>query len=490
MINELNVFFDAHALFEAAAADFCQYAQIVIKSDQVFRVLLSGGKTPIPFFDLLASDYKEKIPWQHIQFFFSDERYVPADHPDSNYHMIFKHLFSKLPVPLENIFPIATTFQDPQEAASHYDHLLHKVLQSKGNELSTFDLCYLGLGKDGHTASLMPGSEVVQQYARSSIAQTRDQLVASLWFAKESRYRITLTPPAINASKKVVFLVVGENKAFAVSQVLSDSKSPIEYPAQLIHAVNGKLYWYLDQPAASKIKNKTKNFQRPLTLCIDIGGTDIKMMIMDDNRKPVTDYLLELVPHPPTLKSVLKLLQNRMASFKIPFDRISAGFPGVIRQNTIETAHNMHPSWLGVNLQEKLENLTGKPTRVANDADIQGFGDIKGKGLEMVITLGTGVGSALFLNGKLVPNLELGHHPFIENKTYEELLGKKAFATLGIEQWNAYLKRAISLWDQTFNYNHLYLGGGNAENVKLKLPPTVTLCKNIEGVLGGIALWE
>jgi polyphosphate glucokinase len=115
---------------------------------------------------------------------------------------------------------------------------------------------------------------------------------------------------------------------------------------------------------------------------------------------------------------------------------------------------------------------------------------VSGKGVELVITLGTGVGSALFLNGKLVPNLELGHHPFYDNQTYEDLLGKAALQKQGVVKWRANLKRAISLWRQTFNYNKLYLGGGYAQKIRFKLPHSVTISNNIEGILGGIKLWE
>jgi polyphosphate glucokinase len=134
--------------------------------------------------------------------------------------------------------------------------------------------------------------------------------------------------------------------------------------------------------------------------------------------------------------------------------------------------------------------MTSHPARVANDADVQGFGDISGKGVELVITLGTGLGSALFLNGKLVPNLELAHHPFRNNQTYEALLGKVALQKNGVAKWRANLKRAILLWQQTFNYDILYLGGGYAKKINFKLPNYVKISDNIEGILGGIKLWE
>ena len=134
--------------------------------------------------------------------------------------------------------------------------------------------------------------------------------------------------------------------------------------------------------------------------------------------------------------------------------------------------------------------MTGKPVRVANDADVQGLGDICGEGVELVITLGTGLGSALFIHGTLVPNVQLAHHPFIDNKTYEEMLGKIALETKGDVVWNTYLQRAIVLLQQTFNYQYLYLGGGYAEKISFPLPEGVKIANNIEGILGGIRLWD
>lgn len=228
----------------------------------------------------------------------------------------------------------------------------------------------------------------------------------------------------------------------------------------------------------------------PSTLCIDIGGTGIKMMILDSHGKAMTDYRRELTPHPATHEKLIALMEKMIQQEPIAFDRISVGFPGVMLRGVVKTAHNLDPSWVGKNLQEDLEKITGKPTRVANDADVQGEGDICGDGIELVITLGTGVGSALFIDGKLVPNLQLAHHPFLDNKTYEEILGKIAFEAHGEVVWNTYLQRAISLWEQTFNYQHLYLGGGYAEKIAFQLPANAKVSSNIAGVLGGIKLWN
>jgi polyphosphate glucokinase len=230
--------------------------------------------------------------------------------------------------------------------------------------------------------------------------------------------------------------------------------------------------------------------RHPFTLCIDIGGTGIKMMVVDANDLSVSKYIRELTPRPPTVDAISNAITRMMHLVSVPFDRVTAGFPGVVQNGIIKTAHNIDNSWLDINLEQLLRDITNAPTRVANDADVQGYGDVSGQGVELVITLGTGVGSALFLNGQLVPNLELGHHPFWDNKTYEQTLGKIAIETLGVELWSINLKKAIQLLAQTFNYNKLYLGGGYAELINWQLPNDVILSKNIEGVLGGVKLWN
>jgi polyphosphate glucokinase len=184
------------------------------------------------------------------------------------------------------------------------------------------------------------------------------------------------------------------------------------------------------------------------------------------------------------IRAILGLVEGKT------FDRVSVGFPGVVRQGVTETAVNLHPDWLGFDLADTLSHQLGKPVRVANDADLQGLGAVSGTGVEMVITLGTGIGAALFLNGKLVPNLELGHHPFRKGETYEEQLGRAALDVIGKKRWNRRLEKAIDLLERIYNYDCLYLGGGNTKKIDFVLPPNVKITPNVTGLLGGIALWR
>lgn len=227
----------------------------------------------------------------------------------------------------------------------------------------------------------------------------------------------------------------------------------------------------------------------PQTLAIDIGGTGTKLLVLDDTGHPVSERARAATPHPAVPHAVLDVIAQ-LAVTQPEFHRISVGFPGVVRRGITLTAPNLDPSWANFPLEAALEERLGKPARVANDADVQGFGAIHGEGLEMVITLGTGMGSALFVDGILVPNLELAHHPFAENKTYEQWLGDASLQAIGQPAWRDWLDRAIDLMRRIFNFDVLYLGGGNARLLDAAtLPADVRVVENIAGLLGGIALW-
>jgi polyphosphate glucokinase len=194
-------------------------------------------------------------------------------------------------------------------------------------------------------------------------------------------------------------------------------------------------------------------------------------------------------PQPATPEKILEVL-NDIAEKLRGFDRVSVGFPGVVKRGATLTAHNLSQQWVGFELEKVLARRWRKPVRVCNDAAVQGYGAISGKGLELVITLGTGFGSSLFVNGTLVPGLELAHHPWLKNKTYEEYLGKKGLEKYGKKRWNKLLEKAIAQLDALFNYDHLFIGGGNADKINFSLPAHATRVPNEDGLLGGVALWK
>jgi polyphosphate glucokinase len=225
----------------------------------------------------------------------------------------------------------------------------------------------------------------------------------------------------------------------------------------------------------------------PITLAIDIGGSGLKAMLLDKNGKPVSERQRVLTPDIPTPRAVMAALDVLIKPLS-GFDRVSVGFPGVTKHGITYTAVNLHPDWMNFRFQAELEKRWKKPVRVANDAAIQGYGAVKGKGIELIVTLGTGMGSALFTDGYLCP-LELGHHPW-KKKTYEDYIGKRGLEKHGKKKWNEYVLEAVKQIQFTFNYDHLYLGGGNTKKIEFKPPKDVSIVSNETGLLGGVALWR
>lgn len=230
-------------------------------------------------------------------------------------------------------------------------------------------------------------------------------------------------------------------------------------------------------------------FPHPITLAVDIGGTGMKLMALDARGNPLTERLRTPTPNPATPALMLAAL-DKMRKQMPACDRVSVGFPGVIKQGKTLTAANLHPDWVGFPLRNELEKRWKLPVHLANDAAIQGYGAISGRGVELVLTLGTGLGSALFTDGRLCPGLELGHHPWQKGKTYEQFLGRRGLKKLGKKRWNRLLEKAIEQTAKTFNWDRLYLGGGNAKEIDFKLPSYVSTVSNEDGLFGGVALWR
>lgn len=236
------------------------------------------------------------------------------------------------------------------------------------------------------------------------------------------------------------------------------------------------------------MKSKAANPRHPVTLSIDIGGSGLKAMLLDPAGKPLSERQRVPTPAIPTPTSVLKGL-DKLREVLPDFDRVSVGFPGVIKRGITYTAANLHPRWALFPLQAELEKRWKKPVRVCNDAAVQGYGAVRGRGVELTLTLGTGMGSALFTDGRLCPGLELGHHPW-KKHTYEDYIGRRGLDKYGHRRWNKFIEEAIVQTEKLFNWDHLYIGGGNTKKLTFKPPKNVTIVSNREGILGGVALWR
>jgi polyphosphate glucokinase len=240
----------------------------------------------------------------------------------------------------------------------------------------------------------------------------------------------------------------------------------------------------------------------PLTLAFDIGGTGLKAAVLDVSGSLVGERVRTVTTYPlPPDKMVAELVA--LASSLSGYERISAGFPGYVRAGRVLSAPHfvtksgpettvlpeLVRAWDRFDLAGALDAALGKPTRLANDADLQGSAVVTGIGVELVITLGTGVGSAVFENGVLAPHLELAHHPLRRDQTYNEYIGDAARKKVGLKRWNKRVEKTISTLRALLFFDHLWIGGGNSTKVTLDLPGDVTLVDNSAGLRGGIALW-
>jgi polyphosphate glucokinase len=228
----------------------------------------------------------------------------------------------------------------------------------------------------------------------------------------------------------------------------------------------------------------------PRTLGIDIGGSHLKAAVLDPGGKLQTDRVRTPTPQPATPDAVCDALQQ-LAEGLHPFDRISVGFPGVVRHGIILTAPNLsNQAWAGFALATRLRHILGKPVRILNDAEVAGLSVISGRGLEVLITLGTGMGFAVFQDGVVGPHLEVSHIPVRHGKTYDEYVGQRALEKVGRKHWSKRVRRVIGYISTLTMFDTLYIGGGNAKRLGIDVPPDVRLVTNDAGILGSVKLWD
>ena len=231
-------------LFEAAAEEVGRAAHDAVTQRGRFTIALSGGSTPKSLYNLLATNARTSLPWDRMFFFWSDERHVPPTDPDSNYRMANEVMLSKIPAPASNVFRVPAENPDAKAAADAYEQTLRKVFALQIGQFPRFDLILLGMGPDGHTASLFPETPALRESSR---------LVVANWVEKLKAHRITFTFPVINAARRIAFLVSGGDKAPALHSVLESDAPGEQYPAKLVGPTEGKLIWFVDRAAASQL---------------------------------------------------------------------------------------------------------------------------------------------------------------------------------------------------------------------------------------------
>ena len=275
---------------------------------------------------------------------------------------------------------------------------------------------------------------------------------------------------------------------------MSTDRSPDEVEADTEAGLRGP-----EGPEGAKTEPR-----HPFTLAIDIGGTGLKASVLDASGAMVADRVRVSTSYPLPPEKLVSMLVRLIAPLPTA-ERASVGFPGMVRDGLVlsaphfSTEHGpgsaVDPSlakqWSEYDLASELTSLFGLPTKVANDADIQGAAVVRGKGLELAVTLGTGFGSGLFYQGQLMPHLEIAHQPFRKGETYNEQLGEATRKEIGLERWNKRVHKAIANLRALMFFDHLYIGGGNSRRVtRQNLDDDVTIVDNTAGILGGIKLWE
>jgi 6-phosphogluconolactonase len=244
---EIRTLTTPQELFAAAAEEVVRSANEAVAQRGRFTIALSGGSTPKNLYNLLATNARTALPWDRMFFFWGDERHVPPTDPDSNYRMADETMLSKIPVPAANVFRMKTENPDAAAVAEEYEQTLRKFFQLEPGQIPTFDLILLGMGPDGHTASLFPGTAALQEKSR---------LVVANWVEKMKTHRITLTLPVLNAALCVTFLVSGTDKASVVRAVLEEDVPGEQYPSKLVCPRQGRLIWLVDRAAASALSSK------------------------------------------------------------------------------------------------------------------------------------------------------------------------------------------------------------------------------------------
>jgi 6-phosphogluconolactonase len=244
--REIRILPDGVAIAKRAAQEFVRAAAAAVRAKGSFNVSLAGGSTPKALYGLLVNDstLRSQLPWDKIHLFFGDERHVPPDHPDSNFRMATEAMISKSPLKPEQVARIKAEYPDAEKAALEYEKALREYFKLKDGDYPRFDLLLAGMGNEGHTLSLFPGTKALHPDGR---------IVVSNWIGKLYTERITLTAAAANNAAEIIFMVTGADKALALKGVLEGPYEPEQLPAQLLQPNNGKLLWLLDAAAGSML---------------------------------------------------------------------------------------------------------------------------------------------------------------------------------------------------------------------------------------------
>jgi len=234
-----------------------------------------------------------------------------------------------------------------------------------------------------------------------------------------------------------------------------------------------------------------KNKLSTNVLSIDIGGTSVKGCILSQDGELLTEFIKIPTPKKSTPEAIIDCIKELLLSLKDDFAKVSIGFPGYVKKGIVETAPNLAKNkWENIDLAQQVSDLLSLPVRLINDADQQALGIVSGEGFEIVVTVGTGFGTALVYDGELLPHLELAHLPITKTKDYDTYIGTEALEEIGDKKWNERLQRIVEIYKTVFNYDTLYIGGGNSKHIDFELDHNIKLVTNKDGIKGGAKLWQ
>ncbi len=260
MEREIRILADGAAIARRAAGEFVQAADAAVREKNSFNVVLAGGSTPKTLYGLLATDpaLRSQVPWDKMHLFFGDERHVGPDHPDSNFRMATEAMLSKVPLKSDHLTRIKGEYPDTEQAAQEYEQILRAFFKLEAGEYPRFDLVLAGMGSEGHTLSLFPGTKALHAGGRIAVRN---------WVGKLYTERITLTAPAVNHAARILFMVTGADKAPALKAVLEGPFEPEQLPAQLLQPKNGKLLWLVDAAAGSMLSSGIRRIGAAAPAC-------------------------------------------------------------------------------------------------------------------------------------------------------------------------------------------------------------------------------
>jgi polyphosphate glucokinase len=449
---KLDVLSSPEAAARAAASRIAAAARDAVRRRGRFVLALSGGHTPWQMLDALAA---EDVPWDGMVVAQVDERVAPPDHPDRNLVHLREHLVGPTPLAESQILAMPVDEDDLDAAARRYA----EALAERAGSPPVLDLVHLGLGPDGHTASLVPDDAVLG---------VDDRDVAPTAGSYQGRCRLTLTYPLLNRARRILWLATGGEKATAALQLWRGNR---QLPAGRVARRAALLV--ADRAAAASIPAPRER----VVLAVDVGGSHVKIRRSGDEE-------VRKRPTGPDATAQQVVDSVRSLGTDWEYDVVSLGYPGpVARGRPVCEPRNLGSGWVGFDF----EAAFGRPVRVINDAAMQALGSYDG-GRMLFLGLGTGLGSALVVDGELEP-LELGHLPYHKGSTFEDWVGERGLERLGKKRWREAVADVVERLCAALQPDYVVIGGGNVKKLK-ELPERARAGSNENAFLGGFRLWQ